>query len=97
MNMKKKMTTLLMNYEALETTILRIKNEGKNKYSSIEEKVDQEIETMKLFKDRVSIEVDILKKQYEKGLNLNDENLKTQKSLKILQAKERKKEKSEIQ
>lgn len=69
MNMKKKMTTLVLNVEAMENTLNRIKNEGKNRYTHIEDSVQAEIDTLKLFKDRVEIEVQILKKQYNQNLN----------------------------
>jgi hypothetical protein len=64
LNMKKKITTVTLNVEALESAISRIKNEGKHKYQHIEDTVQAEIDTLKLFRDRVEIEVQILKKQY---------------------------------
>lgn len=72
MNMKKKMTTLVLGVEALENTLSKIKNEGKNRYNHIEDSVQAEIDTLKLFKDRVEIEVQILKKQYNQNLNGNE-------------------------
>jgi hypothetical protein len=68
MNMKKKMTTMILNVEALESTVKRLKSEGKNRYSHIEDSVQAEIDTLKLFKDRVELEVQILKKQHDQNL-----------------------------
>jgi uncharacterized protein involved in exopolysaccharide biosynthesis len=69
MNMKKKMTALILNVEGLESTVKRLKSEGKNRYAHIEDSVQAEIDTLKLFKDRVEIEVQILKKQYNQTMN----------------------------
>ena len=69
MNMKKKMTTLILNVEAIDSTVKRLKSEGKNRYAHIEDSVQAEIDTLKLFKDRVEIEVQILKKQYNQTMN----------------------------
>ena len=63
MELKKKLTTLVVNVEGLESTVDRMKQEKKNRYNHIENSVQAEIETLKLFKDRVELELQIAKTQ----------------------------------
>ena len=57
MELKKKLTTLVINVEGLESTVERLKQKKKNRYTHIENTVQAEIETLKLFKDRVDLEL----------------------------------------
>jgi hypothetical protein len=70
MDLKKKLTMLVISVEGLESNVDRLKQERKNRYNHMENTIQAEIDTLKLFKDRVDLELQIVKNQNRMGETL---------------------------
>ena len=74
-NLKGKINKMTVTIEALEKTTEKLTDERNQKFSSLEKKVSDDLDSLKLLKDRIQIEVDLLKERASqiKASNLNAE------------------------
>lgn len=74
LSLKSKMAELQISHEGNEANLKRVAQENKQKWNSIQDQVNAEIQTMGLMKERIALELDIVKKQMGLGATtlLND-------------------------
>lgn len=63
LHLKRKMTELELNHNTMDAAVRRVTSENKQKWNNIQEQVNTEIQTFGLLKDRLQLEMDIIKKQ----------------------------------
>lgn len=63
MHLKRKVTELEITLDTISAAVRRVTNENKTKWNSIQDQVSTEIQTFGLLKDRLQLEMDIIKKQ----------------------------------
>ena len=69
MQLKRKVAELEITLDTTDSSLKRVANDNKSKWNSIQDQVSTEIQTFGLLKDRIQLELDIIKKQ--RGLENN--------------------------